>query len=381
MKNVRIYIILLLWGGLLSISILYLWVFRDYVSQAYHGTAPQWFQQWVDFLYPRFLIEKQRFELSFFHYKTDQIIIRSAFAALIISILLVIQSPTKFIAQNIREHGKSHYLLLTKIFYLGLVYYTWTWIFDFERIVRMEAFYKGVLLYRIFHLPILPLPFYYFLYLIYILSIVFVLFRYREILFSILAVIILLLFQGYSFSFEKIDHGQVTLTYAAMLMPALLYEIKIQDQYKSSPDSHKISWTLFLIQLTIAGVYFLAGAEKLFTSGFDWATAETFRSYVRLHEQSLGIIVAENKLLAHLLPWGALLFQLGFILVLFQKRLTLLFLILGIFFHLGTKLLMDIGPYISSWIFVYIFFVDWDVVSLRWKELISNRHKKSQKGA
>lgn len=356
-------------------------MFRAYVSLAYEGSAPDWFQQLIDILYPRFQVEKQRFELSFFLFKADQILVRTLLLALGISFTLWILSPKQFLEKNIKLHSPSFYSLLVTIFYLGLLYFTWMWIWDFEQIVRMKSFYKGILLYRIFHLPILPLPLYYSLYVLYILSIISVLFRYREVLFSTIAAVILLLFQGYSFSFEKIDHGQVTLTYAAMLMPSLLYELRVQDNNKRPLNSHKFSWILFLIQLTIAGVYFLAGAEKLLTSGFEWATVETFRNYVSLHGQELGIKLAENNLLAHILPWGALLFQLFFFVILFQKRLKILILILGVFFHLGTKFLMDIGPYFSSWIFVYIFFIDWDSLLARWNEFMTRRHKKSQNGA
>lgn len=379
MKNARIYIILSVSGLALLSAALYIFLIRPYVSLAYEGDAPLWFQELVDFLYPRFQIEKQRFELNFFLHKADQILIRSLLLTSGLSLLLWVQSPEKLLEKNLKLHSQSFYNVLTTIFYLGLLYFTWHWIFAFEQMVRMQAFYRGVLLYRILHLPILPLTLYYTLYWLYLLSIVLVLLRYHMVLFSSIAALILLLFQGYMLSFEKIDHGQTTLLYATLLMPALLYELKCQKQ--NSGQSLKSSWTLFLIQLTIAAVYLLAGLEKLLSSGLEWATAETFRNYIALHNQPLGMKIAQHDFLAHMLPWAALLFQLGFVLILFQGRSKYLFLVAGVFFHWGTKILMDIGPYFSSWFFVYIFFIDWEVCVERWDKWITSRQRKTQKGA
>jgi hypothetical protein len=193
--------------------------------------------------------------------------------------------------------------------------------------------------------------------------------------------ILSVLFQGYFNSFEKIEHGQVTLTYVALLMPFFFYELNVTSRQINQEKSKIQSWTLFLIQFTIAGVYLLSGLEKLLTSGFQWATAETFRTYIALHEQPWGIMIAKNDVLAQLFPMLALVFQLTFILILFFPRWKYVFLSMGVFFHLGTKILMDIGPYFSSWFFVYIFFLNWDMLLKKGLSFIQRRDISNQNGA
>lgn len=380
-KPAKNYILLSLFFFFLLLSGAYFFFFRDLVILAYKGDAPQWFGTFIDLLYPRFSIEKQRFELSFFLYKTDQILIRTVLIAVCLTILFWIKRPIRLIQSNSVNISVRHARILIFLFYCGLLYFTWNWIYAFDEIVLLAPFYKAVLLYQLLHLPILSLNIFYALYGLYIVSIILILMGSKKVILPILVALLSILFQGYFNSFEKIEHGQVTLTYVALLMPFLFHELNVTSQQINKEKGRLNSWTLFLIQFTIAGVYLLSGLEKLLTSGFQWASAGTFRTYVALHDQPWGIMIAENDLLAHLLPTLALVFQLTFILILFFPRWKYVWLIMGVFFHLGTKLLMDIGPYISSWFFVYIFFLDWDKLLIKGLSLMQRRHISNQNGA
>jgi hypothetical protein len=66
-----------------------------------------------------------------------------------------------------------------------------------------------------------------------------------------------------------------------------------------------------------------------------------------------------------------MLFQLGFITILFFPRLKLMILLSGVAFHIGTYLLLEVGWYINAWILVYIFFIDWT-----WLDSYLNRKNK-----
>jgi hypothetical protein len=61
-----------------------------------------------------------------------------------------------------------------------------------------------------------------------------------------------------------------------------------------------------------------------------------------------------------LLPLGALLFELGFILTVFRPKLAWVFLPAGVLFHMGTYLLLGVGWYFNGWIATYIFFIPWE---------------------
>jgi hypothetical protein len=164
------------------------------------------------------------------------------------------------------------------------------------------------------------------------------------------------LFQGWLFGFEKIDHTFSTLTYAALLIPFLLYEYTKAQKMRAATQA---AWPLQLIRICIAMVYLMAGLEKLFIAGIDWIYPDSFRSYLYLHQAPIGIWVAESDFLCALMPLLAMLFQLGFIAILFVPRLKTLILLSGVAFHTGTYLLLEVGWYINAWILVYFFFIDW----------------------
>ena len=359
----------------LLISVTYLFFFRPLVEQSYHDNAPEWFSTLVDELYPRFAVEKQRFDLAFFQYKADQVIIRLSFIMFLSGIGLWYLNPARFINRHTIELPSDFYRRLRLFFYAGLLLYTWNWYEDFSRIVKMEEFYKGIHLFRFFGVGIPEIEIFYGLFAVYLISLFLVLIKNRPVLFASFTALGLVIFQGYLYSFEKIEHGYTTLTYACMLMPFLFYELKVQNE-----NEKQKSFVLFLIQLSIAGAYFLSGAEKLLTSGFQWADAETFRTYLLLHPQEVGLWVAEQPFLLHILPWMVLFFQLSFIVVPFYPRFRHLFLLSGIAFHWGTTWLMGIGAYLSPWIFVYVFFLDLQKFKIRFLSSASSTNI-SQNGA
>jgi hypothetical protein len=358
------------------IALLYFFLFRPYVALAYDGEAPGWFQSVLQALYPRFEVEKQRFDLSFFQYKADQVLIRTLLSAAALIFLLLRYSIATITRHYSIIQEEPHFRMLGKIFYAGLFLYSWNWYMDFSQVIKMEEFYKGVHLYSLFGISLLPLEAYYWLFVVYLLSIALTFVGFRPVIFSSVAALLLVFFQGYFYSFEKIDHGYTTLTYAAMLMPFLYYELKQQGGQSGS----KRSFVLFLIQFTIASCYFLAGVEKLLTSGFQWASAETFTTYIKLHQQDLGLWIIQYEILTLLLPLMALIFQLCFILILFIPRYWYLFLLGGIGFHWGTRLLLGVGSFFSSWIFVYIFFLPWNSFFKKLRSSSINISR-SQKGA
>jgi hypothetical protein len=70
--------------------------------------------------------------------------------------------------------------------------------------------------------------------------------------------------------------------------------------------------------------------------------------------------VAESDLLCVLLPTLALLFELGFIVIVFRPAWTWVFLPAGILFHAGTYLLLGVGWYFNGWVATYVFFIPWE---------------------
>ncbi len=334
---------------------LYLFLLRDWVVLVYEDAAPEFFTNLINNLYPRFAVEKHRFPLAFFLSKADQIFLRGSFVLFIVWVAFLSRKHKIWTRFSKQQVSTLHAHLLRLLFYFGLLYFTWDWIVDLQRLSALQAFYKPVFLFKLLHFSLPSFLVFVGVYAFYILSIFFVIVQVKPVLSSFIVALLFVVIQGYFFSFEKVDHGYATLTYAALLMPFFLRETQRQKKNKVM-----LTWGVPAIQTAIAGAYFFAGLEKLFTSGFSWITPRTFRTYLELHQTSLGLQVAENDWLCVLMPLFALLFQLGFILVLFYPKLRYIFLPGGIAFHAGTVLLFSIGAYISPWVFVYIFFINWE---------------------
>ena len=345
---------------ILLMAIYYLWIER-LVPEIYNNNAPDWFTGIVDELYPRFQVEKQRFSLSFFQHKADQVILRLGLSGLFISSLLAFTPLLKLTDSLSRAYSKYHIVVLRYIFYAGLLFYTWDWYFDIDQIDKMRPFYKGIHIFQIIDFALPSPTLLSLIYFVYVMSLLLSITGIKKVVFATLTCILYVLMQGILLSYEKIEHGQATLLYSCMLMPFLLYE----TQKNEKRNRQQKSFLLFLIQLSIAGSYLMAGLEKILTSGLGWLDTDTFRGYVLLHNSPIGLSIIENDILSQALPLLALLFQIGFILILFLPKLKLIILLMGIMFHWGTYLIFGIGSFTTPWIFVYIFFLNWDAILLK----------------
>ena len=331
---------------------------RPLIIEAYQGSAPQWFTDIVNFLYPRFEIEKERFDLAFFLKRADQVLYRFTFVSIISSIIIYLirtadTCRTRFSNFWNIETSRQNVKVLRILFYLSLIYIFHDAYTDLLLLHHAKAFYKPVALLRLLHIGYPSATQSMFICLGYIGSCILVILNIFPIQFSILSAGLLILIQGLFFSFEKIDHGFAPLTYAALIFPFLIYESK-------KTTTEKINgWPLKLITVCIALVYLMSASEKLLLSGFKGISAESFRFFLYLHDTPIGLVVAKSSLLCSLLPVMALLFQATFVLILFLPKLKPIILSIGIFFHLLVYVLFNIGAVVHPWVLSYLFFVDW----------------------
>jgi hypothetical protein len=346
----------------LGLALFYFSHARGWVSMAYEGNAPVWLENLMQLVYPRFEVEKHRFELSFFINKADQLVFRLIFLAFITALYFILARSGHYQQRlesfwNRKEKRKKIRNLII-VFYLGVIYYCADWLIDLSQFWNIHAFYKPIPIYKALGINFPSVSIIFGIYLTLILASLSIVVRVKPLLFSIIATFCFIYLQGLMYSFEKTDHRYATLTYAMILMPFLIYEEK-----NAGEGTLQKGWPLQLIKVSIVLVYFFAGIEKLFTSGFSWVSVETFRTYIYLHQAPVGLLAAKNEWAALFLSTMALVFQLGSILVLFFPRLTTLFIIGGISFHAGTVLLFGIGDYFTPWLFVYIFFINWKFLS------------------
>lgn len=336
----------------LSATLLYVCWLRGLVPQVFHGTAPAWFTAIVDWTYPRFGVEKHRFELAFFVRHADQIVIRLGLVNAAALALVVTASRRPAIRDywagfwNLRVSA-ARMRFYRVFFYAGILFFTYDWHIDLAYLHQAAAFYQPVPLLRLLRLPFPPPWVSGLLCGLLVASTLLVVSGFQKILFSTVAAVLFTLLQGWLFSFEKVDHAFAPMTYALWLMPLVL-----RQHQKNEP-----MWALQLLRLFVGLVYLQAGLEKLLVGGWEWLSPDTFRNYLYLHPTALGGWVAAQNWLCVVLPLGALLFQLGFVSVVFAPRLRWVFLPAGVLFHAGTYALMHVGGYMNAWVWLYAFFI------------------------
>jgi hypothetical protein len=352
----------LLWAILIVIiPLVYLFAGRELIVSAISGKAPDWFAYVITVIYPRFSVEKHRFDLLFFLSRADQVIIR--FCLLQIGLLGFALLYNYRVAFHNQVHNFWNSQISVRqgywvkmLFYLVMLFFTYDWFYYINLVRPAAVFYKPLLLFSISGIGFPSVTLTGLLFCILILSYTAVLLDIKPVLSAVVATVLFLLFQGWLFSFEKIDHAYSTLTYAALVMPFLMHE---HTKAAKLGQHTQAGWPSQLICVCIAVVYFMAGLEKLLIAGVDWVNPESFRSYLYLHQAPAGLWVAKSDVLCTVLPLFAMLFQLGFVFILFYPRLKTLILLSGIAFHIGTYMLLEVGWYINAWVMTYIFFIDW----------------------
>lgn len=356
--------------------IIYFAFVRDLIPALYQGTAPAWFESIVSTIYPRFLVEKSRFDVTFFLEKADQVIIRLGLVLSVALIVIVLTKVHQTFQRKVlmfwsRSQSIQSIQLLSRAFCIIMLIYVVDWYSSLIDLSKLDVFYEPILLFKLFHIPLASTLVMNLLVGLFIISLLFLLFDKWTWHASIISAICFLLFQGYYQSFGKIAHTFSPWVYAFMLMPFLVFEIK---KAKQNSSVYIQNWPLLLIQLAIASCYLFSGLEKLLISQLAWLNPETFVTYIKLHQAPTGLWLIQFKWLTYLLPLGALIFQLGFIFCVFVPRLRWFFIPMGLIFHWGTFLLLGVGWWIHPWQVAYLFFIDWEWVIKRISTINTDSH-------
>ena len=343
------------------------------IVEAFKGKPDRFINFIMETLYPRFNIEKKRFDLSFFIHKADQVIYRFVFLYYLTLFLSYLYNQrTRFrlkINQLFYVETTSKNIEVLRILFFGyFLFVSYELCNDLLLIQPLRPFYKPILWLRVFNIPfpdyatvITIGAFWWILTILVILKI-------RTVLFSGISLFLFIIVQCWVFSFEKMDHSYATLTYAFILVPFLFDEQKKNDLVFNS-------WSLQLIRISIAMVYFLSSLEKIFISQLSWLKPDTLKTYMRFHETSLSAFIIQHDLLCILISVGTILFQLSFILIIFFPGLKWIWIVGGILFHTGTLLVMEIGHPLNPWILVYIFFIDWTKVYTFFSDKFKTFHR------
>jgi hypothetical protein len=174
----------------------------------------------------------------------------------------------------------------------------------------------------------------------------------------------------------KVTHATLPMLYALLffaLSPcgrrlSIDAVIRRARQGGESADANPIisryaGWPLDLLFVELAAFYFQAGSSKLQDAGLAWADGYSLQFYLLDLHQPAGMWLAGHLALCSALSAAVLVFELGFPLAIFVRRLRPFFLLGGFAFHLSTSVFMGIAFW-PVWA-LYGLFVPWSRIVYR----------------
>lgn len=114
---------------------------------------------------------------------------------------------------------------------------------------------------------------------------------------------------------------------------------------------------MIFCQLQVIFIYFISGADKLISKA--WRSGEAFDYIAHLETMYNPLLsgVFEEPTLKLILSWSTILFELGFVILVWFERTRLPVLLTGIFFHLFIWIVMSLPDFASLMMLSYILFL------------------------
>lgn len=191
---------------------------------------------------------------------------------------------------------------------------------------------------------------------------------YRTKMMSILAGISVLVMQGLVYSVGKVNHEILVATFPiVMAFTNWGNSFSIDSVRNTEKKQNPESWPLVLLSLFIGFMMFTAGFPKILGGWLDPSTqavkAHLFRQFF-VHEREAFLagyaIQFHNDLFWELFDWVTIVFEIGFLIAVWKAKWFRLFLIIVVFFHFSTKLLLNIS-FLPNFL-VYAAFLKWSAV-------------------
>ncbi len=185
---------------------------------------------------------------------------------------------------------------------------------------------------------------------------------------SILAGIFILFMQGLIYSVGKVNHEiLVPLVPIIMAFSNWGNSFSVDSLRHGGQDRKAESWPLVLLSLFIGFMMFTSGFPKILGGWLDPSThavkAHLFRQFFA-HEREAFLagyaIQFQSDLLWELLDWATILFEIGFLVAVRKATWFRFFLVLAVFFHFSTKMLLNIS-FLPNFL-AYAVFLNWTVI-------------------
>jgi hypothetical protein len=339
-----------LWGlaALLALWAMYGWWLRPQVKAFLWTGEENMVSRLVAVFYPRFAIERHRFDASYFLFLADQMVLRATVMLLSLGAWLLWQSSRRERAVAVLPVATHEYFL--RYFALVLLIYTYDWCYSFYKLSFFTDFFEPLWLIR--PLPGFSLPWLWTLWTVMVLAALRCLWLGRG---ALLPALLFVVLQAYLYSFGKMDHTFAPFTYVCLLMPWWERQGRIwRKEGRSFGSAEVLQW----VRAAIALCYVQAGMEKLLLGGSAWWNAGHLRTFLLVHGQATGrALAASPDSLLEAASLLVLLWQLAFVGILHRKG-RYFFAITGFLFHLANYLFLGVGWWLHTYVWCYPFFFD-----------------------
>ena len=365
---------------ILSQLMYWFWI-RNYTIAYFDSNSNdtiKWFSDVVENFYPRLEIEKHRFDASFFVDKSDQLALRFLFVGSIFSLFLLPTFYKKaklfFIEKTVYSQKitrKSQYFLII-YFLLSNVLLSNEWLEILIEYSQIAVLYEPISFYTFLSVSFPSLLFlknsFILLKVVSILGIGFVLLHlfFKRFLFRIpmffcivFSSILFIYLQGFLYGFGKIEHTYATWNWVCILFPIWFYQTNFNRsnlENKENDSNSDLTAQNYLLFLVIGLIYMSSGLEKVFIGKLDWINGNALSSYLQNSTTELGQQLSTYPFLVTLFSILTILWEISFFLILYKNkhlRFTLIF--IGVCFHTGVYIFLNVGHYFSPWVWVYVF--------------------------
>ena len=343
-------------GVLFCIPVVFQVYIKTEIQKLYLGKNWGILYEVVTLIYPRFFVEIHRFDVVFFVSHASQVLYRFEIITVLTLLFLYKYWSNSTFKTSVTSLWNNPYSEINSkichfVIYGSILFYMRDFIESYVFLNTYKDLYDPILLLKVFKIPLFSQELVVLLFVVFVIACLSSMMGIFLRINTLLATLLFLLFQGWSYSFGKINHGFAPLTYISILL--------VIKSYTGEKENKTI---LQLIKITIASCYLMAGLEKLFISQLSWVSATTFSTYLLQHPTPIGLSILKHSSICTILPSLALLIQIGFVFILFFPKLKNAILISGVLFHFGTVALFGISSYFHPWVVTYVFFIDWQKI-------------------
>lgn len=144
------------------------------------------------------------------------------------------------------------------------------------------------------------------------------------------------------------------------LIPIVLFILLFSPSIDAQLDQPTTGWSILLVKIVLAQIYFSAGMQKLRRTGLRWADGRSLQAYFIDHylwgDTQSALKMANHPSLCRLLSISVLIFELTFWIIIFLPVLTYIYLPAAFLFHLGILFTMKINylKYLSPTYLVFL---------------------------